>query len=110
MHALPKANQMSKQQQILQSSDVRVRVLGLSPAETNPWHYHTVVDDIIVCLSGHIAVRLRLTAQSITLSPGQRTTVPAGTIHQVANLDDADSEYLLIQGVGTYDFITVEAD
>ncbi len=97
-----------RQQQLLRSSDVMVRALVLSPAETTSWHYHTVVDDIIVCLSGHIAVRLRTPNQPVTLIPGQRTTIPAGTVHQVANLDATDSEYLLIQGIGSYDFITVE--
>lgn len=99
---------MSKQQQLLQTSDVRVRVLSLNAAEINPWHSHTAVDDIFVCLSGHIAVQLRPPSHSVTLSPGQRFTVPAGTVHRVANLDDTDSEYLLIQGVGTYDFITAD--
>ncbi len=98
----------TRAQPILRTPDVWVRTLTLGPGEVVPWHYHTAVDDVIVCLSGQIEVRLRAPSPAITLNPGQRTTVTAGATHRVANLADTESEYLLIQGVGSYDFIATE--
>jgi quercetin dioxygenase-like cupin family protein len=94
-----------KEELLLKTPDVQVRVMHLDPGEAVAWHSHTAVDDIAVCLSGRIQVRLRDPNNVHTLEPGQRARVPAGTVHQVANLEASDSDYLLIQGVGTYDFL-----
>ncbi len=94
-----------REEVLLRTPDVSVRCLLLGPNEAVPWHRHTEVDDFVVCLSGRIEVRQRDPDQAAVLSPGQRHHVPAGRTHQVANLDASDSEYLLIQGVGAYDFV-----
>jgi len=100
---------MTKKEELLvKTADVQVRVMHLDPGEAVAWHSHSEVDDFSICLSGRIQVRLRDPEGTLTLEPGQRARVPAGTVHQVANLlDETGSEYLLIQGVGTYDFIRV---
>ena len=90
---------------LLRTPDVQVRSMRLRPHEAVPWHLHTAVDDVVVCLHGLIEVRFREGGRRVTLSPGQRDRVPARTVHQVANLSGTDSEYLLIQGVGRYDFV-----
>jgi len=94
-----------KEELLLKTPDVQVRVMRLGPGETLAWHSHSEVDDITVCLTGRIQVRLKEPESVLSLEPGQRARVPVGVVHQVANLGPGESEYLLIQGVGKYDFL-----
>ena len=90
---------------LIQTDTVRVRVMDLQPGESTPWHFHREVTDHMVCLSGVIEVRLQLDAAVYVLSPGQRCMVPVLQEHQVANASASENaSYLLIQGVGRYDF------
>jgi len=44
--------------------------------------------------------------ETVRLRPGDRCTVPPERRHSVGNgLANEPSKYLLVQGVGTYDFI-----
>ncbi len=100
---------MSQAQTIIQTDDVRVRILELPPGQATPWHYHTEVADFMVGLSGDLLVGLRDPAEEIPLPPGSRCEIAVGRVHQVANRSAVEAaQYLLVQGVGTYDFI--EAD
>jgi quercetin dioxygenase-like cupin family protein len=63
----------------------------------------------MVCLTGVIVVRLEQPAVELELQPGQRCTVEVGRVHQVANASASEpASYLLIQGVGRYDFNPVD--
>jgi quercetin dioxygenase-like cupin family protein len=93
---------------LLRTQDILVRTMRLGPRAAVPWHLHTAVDDLVVCLSGLIELRFRDSGRRVTLAPGERDRVPARTVHQVANLARTDSEYLLIQGVGAYDFVAAQ--
>ena len=94
---------------ILKTKDVSVRVLSLKPEEVLPWHFHSKVADNMFCLSGEILVRLRDPDEQITLRQGQRCEVRQGRVHQVANGGTTSAQYLLVQGVGKYDFNTVNS-
>lgn len=94
------------QEFIIDTEKVRVRVMPLGPGEATDWHYHTEVTDTMVCLEGRISVSMKAPDETIHLKPGQRCQVLPGCVHQVSNLDTGDSKYLLIQGVGKYDFIS----
>jgi mannose-6-phosphate isomerase-like protein (cupin superfamily) len=93
---------------IINSKDVRVRILTLSVAENTAWHFHTKIVDNIFCLNGEIIVHLKEPDERIRLHPGQRCEVALGRVHQVANENDIEAQYLLIQGVGEYDFNKIE--
>jgi quercetin dioxygenase-like cupin family protein len=97
---------IKKQEEFLiQTDTVRVRVMDLQPGEATPWHFHREVTDHMVCLSGVIEVSLQSDAAVHVLSPGQRCTVGVLQVHQVANTSaSGTASYLLIQGVGRYDF------
>lgn len=97
---------INKQEEFLiQTDTVRVRVMDLQPGEATPWHFHREVTDHMVCLRGVIEVRLHKEAAVHVLFPGQRCTVPVRQVHQVANASaNETASYLLIQGVGRYDF------
>ena len=100
---------MKETEVILKTDTVRVRVMTLEPREVADWHYHTEVTDDIFCLTGTIIVRIKEPKEEYRLEPGQRCQIKTGRIHQLENLDDMETNYLLIQGIGRYDFNVVEA-
>jgi quercetin dioxygenase-like cupin family protein len=95
---------MQEAEVIVKTDNVRVRVMRLKPRELADWHYHTQVTDNIFCLDGKILVRMQRPDEEIHLSPGQRVRVKPGRNHQLENLNDEDASYLLVQGIGKYDF------
>ena len=97
---------MKREETILQTDDVRVRLIELAPGERAPLHHHTEVTDTMFGISGEILVRLQNPEEEALLTPGARCVVRPGRVHQVLNhRPDESSQYLLIQGVGKYDFI-----
>jgi quercetin dioxygenase-like cupin family protein len=94
-------------QQIIKTENVLVRVMVLAEGSSTDWHYHTEVNDFFVCLTGVVRVETKNPDKMVTLYPGQRTEIIPPQIHRVINNHTATSEYLLAQGVGTYDFIKV---
>lgn len=97
----------SEPETVLKTEDVRVRIMPLDRGESVPWHTHSVVTDHMFCLSGRICVCAAEPEEEFFLEPGQRCTIEPGRPHQVNNLGEA-AEYLLIQGVGKYDFKRLE--
>jgi len=84
--------------------------MELAPGEATAWHFHREVTDHMVGLRGVIVVRLKEPLATLELQPGARCTVEVGLVHQVANGSTANpASYLLIQGVGRYDFNTVDS-
>jgi quercetin dioxygenase-like cupin family protein len=92
---------------ILKTDSARVRILSLDPHETANWHYHIEVTDDIFCLTGAILVRVKEPDEEIKLTIGKRCQIQAGRIHQLENLGSDEARYLLVQGVGKYDFNVV---
>lgn len=98
----------SSDETIIKTDNVRVRILRLAPREEAPWHFHVEVVDNMFCLSGTIAVHMRDPGQVIGLQPGRRVEVRPGRVHRVVNAGDERATYLLVQGVGKYDFNIVD--
>lgn len=92
---------------IAQTDTLRVRIMSLAPREVAKWHFHNEVTDDIFCLTGNILVRTQDPKHEFRLSPGQRCQVPTGRIHQLENLEELEATYLLVQGIGKYDFNVV---
>lgn len=100
---------MTSEETLLQTESVKVRVMELPPGEGTAWHYHQEITDHMVGLSGQVQVNLRQSYESRILRPGERCRVEAGRVHQVVNpSSDQPASYLLIQGVGRYDFHKVD--
>jgi len=96
---------MPREEILLETAEVRVRVMELDPGAATPWHFHHQVTDQMVALKGKLRVDLRAPAESRVLPPGERCRVETGRVHRVVNADPhAPASYLLIQGVGRYDF------
>lgn len=92
---------------IVKTDSVRARIMILEPREIAEWHYHTEVTDDIFCLTGAILVRTKEPDEENKLTPGKRCRIKVGRMHQLENLGNDKASYLLIQGVGKYDFNAV---
>ena len=99
---------MQESEAIIKTDAVRVRIMSLEPREIANWHYHTEVTDDIFCLTGIIIVRMKEPEEENRLTPGGRSQIKPGKIHQLENLTDKEATYLLIQGIGKYDFNVVQ--
>lgn len=93
---------------ILETSDVRVRILTLAGGQATAWHFHSEVTDKMLCLEGRMAVEYRDPQERVELSPGGRCEVAVERTHRVVNLASGNAKYLLVQGVGRYDFNVVD--
>ena len=94
---------------LIDTETVRVRIMKLQPGEMTPLHYHSEVTDNIFGLSGTMVVQLKNPDESLNLDPGTRCEIPPGRSHMVINLSsDQAGSYLLVQGVGSYDFLSAD--
>ena len=92
-------------QEIIKTENVLVRVMELEKDALTEWHYHSEVSDYFVCLNGVVRVESKSPDEVIILHPGRRVEIKPPQVHRVINAHTDKSEYLLVQGVGTYDFI-----
>lgn len=86
---------------------LRVRVLTLAAGECVPWHYHTTITDTFVCLEGPMQVETRAPRATRVLKPGETFAVPPKTAHVVTGVDGGPARFMIIQGVGEYDYVPV---
>ena len=93
---------------ILETAEVKVRDMFLASGAEVPWHYHSEVADTMVCLQGQIQVELKNPQQRWLLNPGNSCEVVVGRLHRVIATSSDDARYLLVQGVGRYDFQPLE--
>ncbi len=98
-----------REEVLLETQDARVRIIELGPREVASWHYHNEVTDNMFCLSGKMSVRLKDPDEETFLLPGRRCKVAQGRVHQVVNCGENIATYLLVQGIGHYDFNVVKS-
>lgn len=89
---------------IVQTADVRVRQMFLDDGAEVPWHSHSQVADTMFCLRGMMRVELAEPQETIILSVGESCEISVGRPHQISVVGPEPVSYLLIQGVGEYDF------
>ena len=92
---------------VAEGTDLRVQVLTLDAGQCVPWHYHSEITDSFVCLEGPMVVETRAPRQTHRLEPGGRCAVPPKTAHYVHGEFDGPCKFLIVQGVGVYDFVPV---
>ena len=90
---------------VVAGRDIQARIFTLAPGDIIPWHSHSEITDYFFVLSGRLIVETRAPDDHHALGPGDRYQVAAGTPHQTANRDASDCRFLIIQGVGKYDWI-----
>jgi mannose-6-phosphate isomerase-like protein (cupin superfamily) len=83
----------------------RVNELQISPTQKVPWHYHSNIADTFYVLEGSIRIFMREPKEEVRLSVGETYTVPPRRPHLVVNGGDASATFLILQGIGEYDFV-----
>jgi quercetin dioxygenase-like cupin family protein len=89
---------------VVKGTDVQVRVFTLASDETIPWHFHRNSTDYYFVLDGLVSISTREPVLTRKLSIGQSHKITPGTPHLIANGSAEDCRFLLVQGVGTYDW------
>ena len=83
----------------------RINELQISPTQKVPWHYHTNVQDTFYVLEGRIRVFMREPKEDVVLGPGKTFTLGPRRPHLVTNAGDTSATFLILQGIGEYDFV-----
>jgi mannose-6-phosphate isomerase-like protein (cupin superfamily) len=83
----------------------RIAELQISPTQQVPWHYHNNVHDTFYVLEGAIRIFLQDPKEKVELTRGQVYAVPPKRPHLVTNAGETSATFLVLQGVGEYDFV-----
>ncbi len=83
----------------------RINELTISPKQKVPWHYHNNIQDTFYVLEGEIRIFLREPKQEVRLKPGETYAVPPKRPHLVVNGGQTSATFLVLQGLGEYDFV-----
>jgi mannose-6-phosphate isomerase-like protein (cupin superfamily) len=83
----------------------RISELQISPAQQVPWHCHTNVQDTFYVIEGRLRLLLREPAEEVWLGPGETYSVGPRRPHMVRNGGDASATFLVLQGIGEYDYV-----
>jgi quercetin dioxygenase-like cupin family protein len=83
----------------------RISELQISPTQTVPWHYHNHIQDTFYVLEGRLRVFLRDPKEEVRLEPGETYAVRPGRPHLVTNGGEGSATFLVLQGLGEYDFV-----
>lgn len=89
----------------LERPGFRITELQLSPTQSVPWHLHNNVSDTFYVLEGHMRLFLQQPKQEVRLNPGESFCAAAGRPHLVTNGGDHSMTFLVLQGVGAYDYV-----
>ena len=83
----------------------RISELQISSTQTVPWHYHNNIQDTFYVIEGGIRLFLREPKQEVRLGPGETYSVAPGRPHLVANGSETSATFLVLQGIGEYDYV-----
>jgi len=83
----------------------RISELQISPAQQVPWHYHSNVQDAFYVIEGQLRLYLREPKEEVRLGPGDTYSVHARRPHLVTNAGDCSATFLILQGIGEYDYV-----
>jgi len=85
----------------------RITELQISPSQKVPWHYHSNIQDTFYVVDGTLQIFLREPKESVWLTRGQTYAVPPKRPHLVTNGGDTSAVFLILQGIGQYDFVPI---
>lgn len=83
----------------------RISELQISPTQKVPWHYHSTIQDTFYVLAGTVRIFLRDPKEELVLKPGETYAVRPRRAHLVTNPGDVSATFLILQGIGEYDFV-----
>lgn len=92
---------------VAEATGLRVQILTVGSGQCVPWHRHSRITDTFVCLEGPMAIETREPDETTILNPGETYAVPPLQAHRVSGKDEGPCKFLIVQGVGEYDFVEV---
>ncbi|MCP4330253.1 MAG: cupin domain-containing protein [Alphaproteobacteria bacterium] len=92
---------------IAETMDLRALHVTLAAGDVIPWHFHSQVTENFTCAKGALVVESRAPREEHRLQPGERLTLEPKTAHRVSNGGDSDCCFVLVQGIGAYDYTPV---
>jgi quercetin dioxygenase-like cupin family protein len=93
---------------VVAGKDVQARVITLAAGDSIPWHYHTETTDHYFVLRGSLTIATRNPNEEHELGIGDRHRIMPGTAHLLSNRGTTQTQFLLLQGVGNYDWVKAE--
>jgi mannose-6-phosphate isomerase-like protein (cupin superfamily) len=85
----------------------RISELQISPTQFVPWHCHTKISDTFYVIEGHVKLLLKDPVAEVLLGPGEIYVVRKRQPHRVENAGSTSATFLVLQGVGEYDYVTL---
>jgi mannose-6-phosphate isomerase-like protein (cupin superfamily) len=83
----------------------RIAELQISPTQKVPWHSHSNVQDTFYVIEGELRLFMQDPKEDVHLKPGETYSVRAGRPHLVTNAAKTSTTFLVLQGIGEYDFV-----
>jgi quercetin dioxygenase-like cupin family protein len=83
----------------------RIGEIQISPTQKVPWHFHNNIQDTFYVIKGNLKLFLREPVEEVQLGPGETYCVRARRPHLVTNAGDSSATFLVLQGIGEYDYV-----
>src|SRR5262249_38741564 len=84
---------------------VRITEPPIRPPPQVPWHYHTHTQDTVYVVEGRLRLFLREPKEEVRLGPGETYTIGPGRPHLVTNGGETSAVFVVLQGIGEYDYV-----
>lgn len=108
--AAPGQYKTDHKKRLVETPTFRVTEFQASAGQESPWHFHTQISDLFYVVDGRMEVMLERPREVIELASGQCYQVAAGRTHKFRVVGHERVSYLLVQGVGEFDFIPARVD
>lgn len=102
------AYELDGRELVAEAPGLRVQVLTVGPEQCVPWHHHTQISDSFFCIEGQMVLETREPSSVLHLRVGQRAIVPPLQPHRVTAAGGVRCRFVIVQGVGTYDYLPEE--
>ena len=86
-------------------SNFRISELQISPSQFVPWHCHTQITDTFYVIEGSVRLLLRDPVEELVLNSGETYAVRERRPHRVENAGPSSATFLVLQGIGEYDYV-----
>lgn len=83
----------------------RIIELQISPTQSVPWHFHNHIQDAFYVIDGTLKIFLQDPKEEVILAPGNTYSVRPHRPHLVTNAGTDSATFLVLQGIGEYDFV-----
>ncbi len=100
--------QVKRVEPVMTGTDMRARLFTLAAGDVIPWHYHRAAADHYFILEGELTVQMRAPEDIQTVEAGRNHRIPPGRPHFIANRSTVDCRFLLLQGVGGFDWVKAD--